>query len=255
MLKTIESSAREAGQRLMTYYKKKDLRIITKPDDSPVTEADLDASDFLIRTLAPLGLPVVTEEKVPGEIPDGDFFIIDPLDGTRYFIEHNDSFAVLIALISNKKPVAGAAYFPALDMMYSAEKGKGAFENGQPIYNHRQNTALKAFSTGFHRHPRGTQLMEALNIVDVQDIGSIIKMGYMARGDADFYPRFGKTYEWDTAAGQIVLEEAGCQVWDVKNLQPLTYGKTDFLNPHFVCFRNDLQKKVEDTLKTIEWKR
>lgn len=255
MLKIIEESAREAGALLMKHYKNPNLKIVTKPDDSPVTEADMEASQFLIQKLAHLRIPVVTEECVPEQVPQGDFFIIDPLDGTRYFIEHSDSFAVLIALISNQRPIAGAAYFPAMDLMYSAEKGKGAFENGKKIFNGRTSTQLRAFTTGFHRHPQGTQLMADLNIVDVEEVGSILKMGYMARGDADFYPRFGKTYEWDTAAGQIILEEAGCQVWGAQTLKPLEYGKPQFLNSHFVCFRNDLQGKVTEVLKNLKWKK
>jgi 3'(2'), 5'-bisphosphate nucleotidase len=255
VLNIIEVAAKEAGQRLLKYYKKPDLKIITKPDDSPVTEADLDVSDFLIQKLAPLGIPVVTEENYPETPPEGDFFIIDPLDGTRYFIEHNDSFAVIIAKISNKRPVAGVLYFPAMDLMYSAEKGVGAFENGKPIFNHRDTHELTAFSTGFHRHPHGTQLMEALNIVKVHDVGSVLKMGYMARGDVDFYPRFGKTYEWDTAAGQIILEEGGCQVWNISTLEPLEYAKPQFLNHNFVCFRNGIEDQVRETLKKLNWKK
>lgn len=244
MLKEITDLTYEAGELLIAHFGKKSLKIFTKPDLSPVTEADYQVSDFFIEKFARFGLPVVTEEKVP-EVPiNGDYFIIDPLDGTRYFIDQEEHFAILVALISNHRPVLGVTYFPAKKMMYVAEKGKGAFLNDQPIYNRQTRTDLIAYSAGYHNHPKAVDLMRAMNITVVKEQESILKMTLLAQGEADFYPRFGKTYEWDTASAQILAEEAGCRIFDVKTAQPLLYSKPNFKNGGFVLFRNDLEDQV-----------
>lgn len=254
MLEQIKSIALKAGELLLEDYRKPNLKVITKPDDSPVTEADLRVSDFFLQQLEPLGVPVVTEEAVPEEVPDGDFFIVDPLDGTRYFIEGYDYFAVLIALVQKGRPTMGVIHFPALQKTFWAEKGKGAFYNGDKLFNKNKQSDLVAFSTGFHKKPQAKALMQSMNITQVKKQDSILKLGYLARGDVDLYPRFGPTYEWDTAPGQILVEEAGCRFWDVQTLKPLTYGKPRFKNSGFVVFREDLESKVMEQFKELNWR-
>jgi 3'(2'), 5'-bisphosphate nucleotidase len=251
----VEKLTVEAGQMLMSYFKKPDLRITIKADESPVTEADYAVSDFFKEKLAHLNIPVVTEESQPEERPKGDFFIIDPLDGTRYFINGDEHFAVLVALISEGAPIMGFTYFPAMQLMFSAAKGRGSFMNGDKISNQSQRTALIAYSLGFHNRPQGQELIKKLNIEEVRIQESVLKMGYMARGDVDFYPRFGTTYEWDTASGQILLEEAGCQMFDVNTLRPLKYGKTAYKNSGYVAFRTDLAPKVTELFRDLKWRR
>jgi 3'(2'), 5'-bisphosphate nucleotidase len=255
MLKDVEFVTREAGQILLSFFKKPDLKIIIKPDNSPVTEADYASSDLFIEKLARLGLPVVTEEKVPEESPSGDYFIIDPLDGTRYFIDGEKHFAVLVALVSKNRPVLGVTYFPALNLMYTAEKGKGAFLNGAKIFNSQKRMDLVAYSSGFHNKPEAVELLSSMNIQTIKEQESILKMTLMAQGEADFYPRFGKTFEWDTASAQILAEEAGCSVWDVRTAKPLEYSKPIFKNHGFVVFRNDLEEKVKAILQIFNERR
>jgi len=255
MRQQVEQITYDAGKLLMSYFKKPDLKIVIKADNSPVTEADWAVSDFFREKLAPLNIPVVTEENFPPQAPEGDFFIIDPLDGTRYFIDQAEHFAILIALISGGRPTMGFCYFPAMNVMFSAEKGHGAFFNGSRIQHTQMREKLIAFSLGFHKRPEAAALMKKMNIHEIREQESALKMGYMARGDVDFYPRFGNTYEWDTAAGQIVLEEGGCEMFDVHTMQPMKYGKPNYKNRGFVAFRRDLEPLVRDMLKDLELKK
>ncbi len=254
MREKIEKITIQAGEILLKYFKKPDLKIIDKTDGSPVTEADHASNDFLIESLEALGAPVVSEERqLP--LPNQDYFIVDPLDGTQYFIDQAPHFAVLIALVSAGRPILGVTYFPATGLMFSAELGKGSFFNGSKIANTQTRKALVAYSSGFHLKPQAQPLMSALNIQEVRHQESILKMCNMARGDVDFYPRFGNTYEWDTASGQILLEEAGCRVVDLKTLEPLRYGKPQYLNNGFICYREDLDLKVKELFRDFSWKR
>lgn len=251
----MESLTLIAGQMLLDDFKKPGLKIMKKTDDSPVTEVDLKVSDFFRDKLKPYGYPVVTEEAVPKELDADEYFLIDPLDGTYYFIEELDYFAVLVAFIKNKRPVRGVIHFPVLDITFTAEKGSGAYMNGELISNEQTRSELITYSSGFHKKPEAKPLLEALNVKEVKEQDSILKLGYLAKGDVDIYPRFGKTYEWDTAAGQILLEEAGCEMWDMRTLKPMEYGKTDFLNKGFVAFRQNLAPKVQQVFQDVQWPR
>lgn len=251
MLKEITALTYEAGEILLGYFGKKDLQIFTKDDASPVTEADFAVSDFFVEKLKPFGCPVVTEEKVPEEPPKDDYFLIDPLDGTRYFIDGEKHYAILLALISNRRPVMGVTYFPSKNLMYVAQKGHGAFLNDQSIFNSETRQDLVSYSAGFHKHPDALALVQAMNIKTIKEQESILKMTMMAQGNADFYPRFGKTYEWDTASAQILVEEAGCTVWDALTGKPLEYSKPRFKNHGFVVFRNDLKNKVTTVISSF----
>lgn len=253
MRKELVGLAKEAGQLLLEDFQKPDLKVITKPDGSPVTEADLRVSDFFLERLASYGLPVVTEEAVPDVVPVGEYFIIDPLDGTWYFMNGEKHFAVLVGLVKDRRPIAGVVHFPVLDMTFSAEKGLGAELNGEIIRNQRSSPDLIAFSTGFHKKDVAKPFMEQMNIREIKEQLSVIKMGYLARGDADLYPRFGRTYEWDTAAAQIVVEESGLTMWDVNTMEPLLYGKKNFKNTGYIVFRNDLEEKLTQALGGLKW--
>lgn len=254
MREKIEKISIQAGEILLKYFKKPDLKIIDKTDGSPVTEADHASNDFLITHLEALGAPVVSEERqLP--LPSQDYFIVDPLDGTQYFIDQAPHFAVLIALISAGRPILGVTYFPATGLLFSAELGHGSFFNGDKIHNSQTRNALVAYSSGFHLKPQAQPLIAALNIQEVKNQESILKMCNMARGYVDIYPRFGKTYEWDTASGQILLEEAGCRVVDVQTLEPLRYGKPNYLNSGFICYRQDLDSQIKNVFHNFSWKR
>lgn len=254
MREKIEKITIQAGEILLKYFKKPDLKIIDKTDGSPVTEADHASNEFLIKNLEALGAPVVSEERQLPR-PNQDYFIVDPLDGTQYFIDQAPHFAVLVALVSAGRPILGVTYFPATGLMFSAELGMGSFFNGEKIQNSQTRQGLIAYSSGFHLKPQAQPIMNAMNISEVRNQESILKMCNMARGDVDFYPRFGNTYEWDTASGQILLEEAGCRVVDLKNLEPLRYGKPEYLNHGFICYRQDLDSKVQELFRDFVWKR
>lgn len=249
----VEATARKAGELLMSYYKKPQLKVMIKKDGTQVTEADLAASDFIKSALAPLGYPIVSEEDIPDHVDGDEFFVIDPLDGTKYFANQESSFATLIGFVSKKRPVLGVAYFPELDLFYSAEKGKGATLNGKPMFNAPSAKPRVAYSSGFHLKPQAKVMMERLKISEIREGGSVLKLCRVAQGEGDFYPRFGETSEWDTAACQIIIEEAGCVIWDVKTMQPLIYGKPNYLNTGFVVFRKDMQPEIEDIFKDLKW--
>jgi 3'(2'), 5'-bisphosphate nucleotidase len=251
----VEATAREAGQLLLSYFKKPDLKVETKKDGSYVTEADFAASDLIIERLKALGYPVVSEEDIPESRMGNDYFIVDPLDGTKYFAEGIDTFATLIGFVFQGKPVLGVAYFPELDLFFSAETGKGCYLNGKKIFNTPSEKPIVAYSSGFHHKAQAQEMLKSLNVGEIKEEGSVLKLCRLAQGLADFYPRFGPTSEWDTGACQVIMEEAGCSLWDLKELRPLTYGKENYLNLGFVAFRNDLEAKVVEIFKDLKWKR
>ena len=255
LTENITKNVVEAGDILLKHYKKPHLKIYTKEDQSPVTEADYEVSDYFLQVLEKYGKPIVTEEKIRSVDVEEDYFIIDPLDGTRYFIDGEDHYAILLALVSRRRPIMGITYFPALNLLYTAQKGQGSFLNGAPIANTQTRQNIVAFSAGFHKRIEAQELIHHLKIQTVMEQESVLKMTRLAEGVADFYPRFGRTYEWDTASTQILLEEAGCSVYDVHTLRPLEYSKKEYKNNGFVVFRNDLKQGVLEALGSLQLKR
>jgi 3'(2'), 5'-bisphosphate nucleotidase len=251
----VEATAREAGQLLLTYFRKPDLKVETKKDGSLVTEADFAASRLIQSRLESLGYPVVSEEDIPATREGDCYFIVDPLDGTKYFANGETSFATLIGFVSGNRPILGVAYFPELDLFFSAETGKGCFLNGKKMFNEPSAKPIVAYSSGFHRKSQAQEILKKLNVGEIKEEGSVLKLCRMAQGLADFYPRFGPTSEWDTGACQVIMEEAGCSLWDLKDLRPLEYGKEGYINAGFVAFRNDLQTKVVEIFKDLQWKK
>lgn len=217
-----------------------------KADGSPVTEADARAEAVIIEHLAPLGLPILAEESVAaGRIPElGDrFFVVDPLDGTREFLKRNGEFTVNVALCEFGRPVAGVVLAPASGATYwgSADGAfGGTLENGEVRGQHPLEALadgpLRIVASRSHGHPALKALCDSMQVVADVSVGSSLKFGLLASGAAQLYPRFGPTCEWDTAAGQAVLEAAGGVVLYLDGT-PLTCGHADkkFLNPHFVA--------------------
>jgi 3'(2'), 5'-bisphosphate nucleotidase len=219
-----------------------------KADGSPVTEADARAERIIIEELSALGLPFLAEESVAaGRIPDlGDrYFVVDPLDGTKEFLKRNGEFTVNIALCERNAPVAGIVMSPVTGRAYfTSENGRAAFsavfrdgERGtaEPIFT-KPDAPIRIVASRSHGHPAMPVLCEKMQIVEDVTVGSSLKFGLLAAGDAQLYPRFGPTSEWDTAAGQAVLQAAGGVVWDLEG-RPLTCGHRDrgFLNGPFVA--------------------
>ena len=222
----------------------------SKSDGSPVTEADARAETVILEHLASTGIPVLAEESVAaGRIPvlGERFFVVDPLDGTKEFIKRNGEFTVNIALCEDGRPVAGVVLVPPTGALYwgSAE---GAFEaqvtdgvvGPATLLEVACTKPYKIVASRSHGHAALESLMQSFGITDNVSVGSSLKFCLLARGVAQLYPRFTPTSEWDTAAGQAVLEAAGGVVVTLDGA-PLRYGKagTSYLNPFFVAAVDD----------------
>ena len=224
-----------------------------KLDGSPVTIADRHAELIILERLARAfpGVPVLAEEEAcAGRIPDlgSHFFCVDPLDGTKGFLQRNGEFTVNIALVEQGAPVAGIIYAPDSRLLYAGAGREGAFRMrgtgaSEPIAT-RPRPAAGLIGIGSRNHAAaGTaERNAALGVTDYVPSGSSLKFCLVAEGTADVYPRYGPTCEWDTAAGQAILEAAGGRVLALdaegREAGPLRYGKVDrrFENPHFIAW-------------------
>ncbi|MEQ8267374.1 MAG: 3'(2'),5'-bisphosphate nucleotidase CysQ [Parvibaculum sp.] len=248
--------ALRAGAAIMDHYHT-EFEVIHKEDKSPVTAADKDAEAIILAGLrqAVPEIPVVSEEAAAaGHIPDigHRFFLVDPLDGTKEFINKNGEFTVNIALIEGRLPVAGVVYAPAKERMFFGYGPGEAFEQhvgackeglGNGALAPRRIVARKPDADGLvviaSRTHRDTKTDEYLNLYKVKEFlaaGSSLKFCLIAAGEADLYPRHGRTMEWDTAAGHAVLLSAGGSVTQLDGA-PLVYGKLErgLDNPYFVA--------------------
>lgn len=246
LLKPIEHLAREAGEAIMQVYARAFV-IETKSDSSPLTEADLLANERILKGLKIISseIPVLSEEAVndfSGPNQMGCYWLVDPLDGTKEFIQRSGEFTVNIALIENGKPVLGVVYAPVTKLLYSAVKNQGAYKRQaagpackiqvRPKPAHGVWTVVGSRSHGGDL----SQWLSRLGRYELKPVGSSLKFCLVAEGEADLYPRFGPTSLWDTAAAQIIVEEAGGQVIDLAG-KALDYSQPQFLlNPAFlVC--------------------
>ena len=243
MQKDVCQLAAAAGREILRIYQKGDWTVTSKADESPLTQADLAANEIIVPGLKRISqAPIVSEESDPQSMKVGDkFWLVDPLDGTRDFIARRDTFVVSIGLIENGIPVFGVVHSPVTNETWWAEKGRGAFgPNGEKIFHSGRREKLIAAGSRSMPSERMQIFYDLFSIAEVQRYGSALKFCKLAQGDVDLYPRFGPTSEWDTAAGQIIAEEAGCKVIDIKTGQSLRYGKPDFANPGFIASREDL---------------
>jgi 3'(2'), 5'-bisphosphate nucleotidase len=248
----IRDLALAAGRAIMEVYGRADLGARAKADDSPVTEADLAADRLIAGGLARAfpDIPAVTEEQSAshGETGHRRFFLVDPLDGTKEFIQRRGEFTVNIALIEDGVPVAGIVYAPAIGRMFGSRAGGGAVEekvgtDGMPVAGSLRdiqvstpdNDALVVVASKSHRDKATDDYISRYRVADFKSAGSSLKFCLLAAGEADLYPRLGRTMEWDTAAGHAVLRAAGGQVLRFDSRQPLTYGKPGFENPFFLA--------------------
>lgn len=235
----------DAGAAIMRVYAQ-DFSVETKADNSPVTAADLAAHRIISAGLAALTpqIPVLSEEAA--DIPWSTrrtwtrWWLVDPLDGTREFIKKNGEFTVNIALIDAGVPVLGVVYAPALDYMVSAERGVGAWMRSDgvdvPLASARPAPApLRVAASRSHLDERTRRVLERIGDHERLGLGSSLKFCRIAEGRADVYPRFGPTSEWDTAAGQAVLDAAGGCVLGLDG-QPFRYNRGEsLLNPDFIA--------------------
>jgi len=248
LVEAVLNCSREAGQAIMEIYRQPEVEITTKADQSPVTTADLAAHAVINRALTQLtpDIPQLSEEAA--DIPYAtrkhwqEYWLIDPLDGTKEFIHRNDEFTVNIALIRGGKAVLGVVYQPVTDEIYWGIPQQGAWyqqasKSINQISSRKLDSTLNVIGSRRHGQQQNDALLaplQALFSIQTTSAGSSLKMCRIAAGSADFYPRLFPTSEWDTAAAQAVVEGAGGVLVDLK-LQPLSYNqKESLLNPWFL---------------------
>ncbi|MFC0297001.1 3'(2'),5'-bisphosphate nucleotidase CysQ [Geobacillus jurassicus] len=250
----------DAGKEILQVYEN-DFNVESKEDDSPLTLADKKSHETIVKGLSSLypNIPVLSEEgkSIPYETRKewNYFWLVDPLDGTKEFIKKNGEFTVNIALIEAGKPVVGVIYAPVLDTAYFAKKSVGSFKLANastveiqddvelvnasvrlPLETKKEKISVVASRS--HLSPETEeyihQIKEKYGEVDITSAGSSLKFCLVAEGKADVYPRFAPTMEWDTAAGQAIVEQAGGLVFNTKTSEDLTYNKENLLNPWFI---------------------
>jgi len=246
LLEPLGALARDAGAAIMEIYRS-DFRVDAKTDASPVTEADLCAERLILAGLQRItpDIPVISEEAAAsGVLPalqGRRFWLVDPLDGTKEFVRRNGEFTVNIALIVDGQPLVGVLYAPAQDRLFLGSPGLAlAEEGGQPARPVRCRAApsggLVVLSSRSHRDPeRFAAFLQSMPVAETRHSGSSLKFALIAAGEADLYPRCGRTMEWDTAAGHAILLAAGGIVTDLER-QPLIYGKPGYENPPFLAW-------------------
>ena len=262
------AAAKAAGDAIMQVYESEDFGVETKADNSPLTKADLASNKVILEHLRQLtpDIPVLSEESK--HLPYAErrnwsqFWLVDPLDGTKEFIKRNGEFTVNIALVENGEPVFGVVYAPALELTYWAAAGLGAFKGENTdtrieAHDYTTNSGpLNLVASRSHAGAATETLVKELGQttkVNLVSSGSSLKLCLVADGQAHLYPRFGPTMEWDTAAAQCVAEQAGASVREPGG-GPLRYNKEDLLNPHFIVTKSDalFQKASEVDLNATK---
>ena len=252
ILDQVAEICRRAGAVIMPHFEADGMAFDNKDDArrSQVTAADTEAEALIVPALGALNpaIPIVAEEEMSeGHKPDisgGEFWLVDPLDGTKEFIKKIPEFTVNIGLIRDGKPVLGVVYAPAVDHLYAGSTILG--EAYQQVGD-AQRKPLKArpgdangiticLSRTYGASVALTKFLERFHVEKQVDAGSSIKFCLIARGEADVYPRYGGSMEWDTAAAHAVLNAAGGRVCEIDDGPELRYGKPDFRNPYFVAW-------------------
>lgn len=254
-------SAVEAGKAILDVYNSHDFKVEIKSDKSPLTKADKQAHQIISEHLVQTGLPVLSEESEDISFQTRkywkQFWLVDPLDGTKEFINRNGEFTVNIALIDNQMPVLGIIYVPVKDILYFGDSDSGAFyvENASKHVKESgvdpsaltqlpqsQHTTYGIVASRSHLNAETSMFIDGLlrKHPDARIItkGSSLKLCMIADGEADIYPRFGPTSEWDIAAGHAIVLAAGGVLKDAgDNNKPIVYNKENLLNPWFIAYR------------------
>lgn len=243
--------ALEAGAKIMEIYAAPEFEVRAKSDNSPVTEAD-EAADAIISAGLRAAFPdiaLVTEEQAATHAAQGKtFLIVDPLDGTKEFVQRRGDFTVNIAYVEDGVPLRGVVYAPARGrLFYTLPDGRSVEETApfgaDPGEAHPigvnpmpDNRALMVVASKSHRDQATDDFIAHFGVRDMTSAGSSLKFCLVATGEADLYPRLGRTMEWDTAAGDAVLRGAGGEVVRFDDHSPLTYGKPGYENPFFIAY-------------------
>jgi len=247
----------KAGEAIMKVYSKK-INVIYKEDESPLTLADKNANKIINKYLIKSKIPIISEENKILNYDErknwDQCWIVDPLDGTKEFIERNGEFTVNIALIKHSKPILGVIYVPATKILYFTSEDclksykvllktntisiDNIFNNAIEIFPTYQNDSILRI-VGSRSHLNEATKSYILKIkkknkTKIVSKGSSLKFCLIAEGGAEIYPRFAPTMEWDTAAGQAICEAVGVKVVDITTNEPLKYNKQNLLNPYFL---------------------
>ena len=269
MLRNVIEILLEAGEAVISIYKQP-FSVKYKGDNTPITEADEISHRIITEGLKKLTpeIPIISEEgkDIPYEERKRyeSFWLVDPLDGTKEFIEKRDEFTLNVALITKEKPVLGVVYAPAKNTIYFAEKGKGAFR-GEVVAGEIFDSIklplkfgfeqpLKVVASRSHMDRRTEDFIKRLSSnlpIEIKTAGSSLKFCLVAEGNADVYPRFSPTMEWDTAAGHAVLEEAGGLVYSLNTFKGLKYNKMNLKNNSFIAMRRDVASYILPLLKNL----
>jgi 3'(2'), 5'-bisphosphate nucleotidase len=257
-LYTAITAALEAGKAILEIYQAGDFDVQVKGDNSPLTKADMESHHKIAAYLEKTNIPILSEEgkAIPYKERKSwkQLWIVDPIDGTKEFIKRNGEFTVNIALIENQKPTIGVIFVPANGDLYFSTKEKGAFKvsvdledydvaallsKGNKLPLKRTNKTFTIVASRSHMSQETAAYVQEIRVKqgDVQLIskGSSLKLCMVAEGQADCYPRFAPTMEWDTAAGQAICEHAGFKVIDWETKAPMLYNREELLNNWFLA--------------------
>lgn len=248
--------AKEAGNKILEIYDNPEsIGLTYKEDASPLTLADQASNRVICNGLDQI-LPkwsIISEENKQVSFAERSqyeyYWLVDPLDGTKEFVKRNGEFTVNIALIKNQHVHAGVVYVPVSGEMFFAIKDQGAFYEKDGVKRQLncpsfslEDKALGLVCSRSHLSEATQDYVDKFDAPNLVPKGSSLKFTIIAKGEAHVYPRLGPTMEWDTAAAQIVLEEAGGKVLDADSMQPLRYNKENLLNPYFIAIGNSVEQ-------------
>ena len=254
LLLDICNVAIEAGKEILNFYNN-EIEVTQKEDLSPLTKADLASNKIILESLTKLNsnIPILSEESlVDWSIRKNwkKYWLVDPLDGTKEFIKKNGEFTVNIALIEDNNPILGVVYVPAKSLLYLAEKNKGSFKTNtkdklknfegiQKILVSSQTNRPRVIGSRSHSNATfDNWVKEKFPNADIVQAGSSLKFCLIAEGEADIYPRFGPTSEWDIAAGHIIVDEAGGKIRTFQNDSIKYNTQENIINPEFYAIGN-----------------
>ena len=225
------------GQKIIEIYEDFNIDVQIKDDNSPLTKADLASHQIISECLHSSGYPIISEESDDFYTKAPKYWLVDPLDGTKEFINKNGEFTVNIALIENRYPVEGYVYSPIMKTLYIGGKNKNSYKLKNSIVEQIQISSIsdpiRIVASRSHLNEETKKYISQFPQYELLQSGSSIKLCMVAEGKADVYPRFAPTSEWDTAAAQAVVEGAGGSVLDT-NGERLIYQKDNILNPYFI---------------------
>ena len=243
-IKKIIKIAQKAGDEILRIYNR-EFEINYKDDKSPLTEADKKSNEIICSELQKLfpDIPILSEENKMIDYNERKnweyYWCIDPLDGTKEFIKKNGEFTVNIGLIYKREPVLGIVYAPVIDALYYAKKNEGAYLNNNKLplkENNNKNEIMYVVASKSHLSEETQKFIDKLETKKIEQIskGSSLKLCMVAEGTADIYPRLAPTMEWDTAAADAIVREAGKMTYQYENNKHLVYNKENLLNPWFI---------------------